>query len=166
MKHNHRRPPLPEWYSSCEPGICRWCGCCIVCQDDRPRFRLRWHPACAEEFKFMFWPDHARFQLLKKRGETCQDCGTIISYRKQLVKDGMGKLIPAEVGRTRWKCTEVAELHHIIPLASYPHDPHDPYAAWREQNCVLLCHACHVGPTGRHARLRQAADPQGRLFNL
>ena len=165
MKHhtNHRKPPLPSWYGSCEPGICRWCGCCIVRPDGRPSW-YKWHRECAELFKFMFWPDHARFELLKKRGYVCQDCGIPVGYRKRIARTPDGRQMRGERGQTIF--IQVAELHHIIPLVSYPHDDQDPYRAWKEENCVLLCHACHVGPAGRHAQLRQDHNPQGRLFNL
>ena len=167
MKHhtNDRKPPLPSWYGSCEPGICRWCGCCIVRPDGRPSW-YRWHRECAELFKFMFWPDHARQILLAKRGYVCQDCGIRITYRKTPVRDQDGRTMAIHGAKWGIVMTEVAELHHVIPLVSYPHDDLDPYRAWKEENCVLLCHACHVGPAGRHAQLRQEASLQGRLFNL
>jgi 5-methylcytosine-specific restriction endonuclease McrA len=47
-----------------------------------------------------------------------------------------------------------AHLDHIIPLADCPHDPQDPYAAWRESNLQILCEDCHKAKTAREATER------------
>jgi len=136
---NHRRPPLPESWND-EPGICRWCGCCIFGMrgenKGKPLFRRRWHSRCVTEYQFLFWPGETANRLRKERG-CCEDCGE------------------------KWGL----EVHHIIPLSEYPHDASDPYRAWRRENLALLCHDCHVGPTGRHAQLREEKQPQMRLFS-
>jgi hypothetical protein len=55
-----------------------------------------------------------------------------------------------------------AEHHHIIRLVDYVHDAADPYAAWREGNLALLCHACHMR---RHHPVKPIlAEKQRRLF--
>ena len=137
---NHRRPPQPEsWHD--ESGICRWCGCCIFGMrgeaKGQPLFHRRWHSKCVTEYQFLFWPQETIHMLIKERGRKCEDCGSERYY---------------------------PELHHIIPLIDFQHAPQAPYAAWERDNLVLLCHACHVGPNGRHAQLREEVRPQMRLF--
>jgi len=89
------------------------------------------------EYCFLFWPQETIHILIKERGRKCEDCGSERYY---------------------------PELHHIIPLIDFQHAPQAPYAAWERDNLVLLCHACHVGPNGRHAQLREEVRPQMRLF--
>ena len=135
---NHRSPPLPADWNS-ERGICRWCGCCIVHLrgplKGRPNYK-RWHSRCVTEYQEIFWPQETIRMLIKERGRKCEDCGNERYY---------------------------PELHHIIPLIDYQHDPSDPYAAWKRENLALLCHDCHVGPFGRHAKIREEKQPQMRF---
>jgi hypothetical protein len=141
---NHRTPPKPEAWDA-EPGVCRWCGCCIFRADGTPAFRRSWHKGCAEEYKGIFWPQVTVKRLLKARGWVCEDCG----------KDFKS---PAFLRDPK----DAYEHHHIIPLIQYQHDPQDPYAAWREGNLALLCHACHMR---RHHPVKPIlAERQRRLF--
>ena len=81
--------------------------------------------------------------LLKHRGWKCEDCGVDFNSPEC------------------WKIEGISyEHHHKIPLVDYVHDPRDPYAAWREGNLALLCHACHQE---RHRILREEKKPQMRL---
>lgn len=135
----HRKPPLPEWYDEVPRGICRWCGFVILHergpQKGRPNFSRHWHDRCVVEFRFLFWPQETRRTLLRERGEACEDCGVNLRVRP-------------------------SEVHHIRPLHLYPHDPQDPYAAWRRENLALLCHDCHME---RHHG-RKAEEPQLEMF--
>lgn len=146
---NHRKPPKPEAWDA-EPGICRWCGCCIyhLRGPDKGKAALlkRWHNKCVEEYKAIFWPQSTVRMLLKRRGWKCEDCGVDFNDERCWRVEGISY-----------------EHHHIIPLIDYQHDPSDPYAAWREGNLALLCHDCHQE---RHRLLREekrAPDPQMRL---
>jgi len=150
MGVNHRTPPKPEWYNETQPGICRWCGFQIL-RDGKPRWNS-WHPECAVQFKRLFWPNDTRRQLLKLRGEKCEDCGRPLGMHAQWKFEDGGKR------QTVW----TAEHHHVVPLKEYPHDPEDPLAAWRETNLALLCHACHMAR--HHPRKPITADRQRRLF--
>lgn len=147
---NHRKPPKPENWDS-PAGACRWCGCCIVGlkgpNKGKPLFNRHWHSKCAEQYRMIFWPNHARWKLLEKRGRVCEDCGAVIGFHARY--DGPW--------RNRVKVVDTAELHHVVPLIDYNHDPANPYAAWRENNLVLLCHDCHLA---RHAALRQRVKSQ------
>jgi len=147
---NHRRPPLPaDW--DAERGICRWCGCCIVHLlgplKGKPNYTKRWHSQCVKEYKFLFWPAETSHMLIEERGHRCEDCGTELNK-------------PSPINQYGWK---VAEIHHLIPLVEFPHDPSDPYVAWKRENLLLLCHDCHVGPSGRHAKIREEKQPQMRF---
>ena len=141
---NHRIPPKPESWND-EPGICRWCGCCIIGlrgpKKGQHLLNRRWHPGCVTEYQFIFWPGTMRDRLLGERGKSCEDC----------------RATAERYGSLRGP----AEIHHIIPLVDYPHDPRDPYAAWRRENLVVLCHSCHLA---RHLEINAAKKPQMRLF--
>ena len=137
---NHRRPPLPESWND-ERGFCRWCGRCIVGQDGRPLWRRRWHPECVAEYRFLFWPAETSTQLCNLRGEICEDCGQNLAYTAR-------------------------EVHHIVPLLSYPHCDQDPYAAWREGNLILLCHDCHQKAHRDIRYLAKYRNPKNRPKQL
>jgi len=145
---DHRKPPLPEWYDETCRGICRWCGLVIYHERGPDKGRVnykRWHNRCVTEFRFLFWPQVTRETLLKERGATCEDCGSPLVGGQGRSKGVARKRIP--------------EVHHIIPLHQYPHDPADPYAAWRRENLALLCHDCHQA---RHRALRRGDTGGGR----
>lgn len=155
MKGDHRKPPDPPHWGT-PRGSCRWCGCCVYRSDGRPDFSRHWHGECVGEYKFIFWPNHTRLILLKTRGERCEDCGKPVFYHQEV------SWVYNIIDRSPFKIITggPCEHHHIIPLSEYQHDPRDPYAAWREGNLVLLCHACHQA---RHAALRREKKPQMRL---
>ncbi len=148
MKGDHRRPPDPPHWET-PAGSCRWCGCCIYHErgpdKGKPALLKHWHSRCVKEYKFIFWPQETRSVLWKKQEGLCGDC-------QRLMRD------PIRWGFNGSKL--VPEHHHIIPLVDYIHDPLDPYAAWKEGNLVLLCHACHQE---RHRLLRLEKKPQMRL---
>jgi len=156
----HRFGPAPIHWNS-EPGICRWCGCCILKKNGEPNFK-HWHQACFKEFSRLFWPDETRRYLLKTRGEKCQICGKKITLRSNLVKDENGNRIEDPTGKSRWLKTERCEHHHIIPLIDYIHSEIDPWAAWRETNLILLCHSCHMD---EHRKLRDISSTQLKGMN-
>ena len=133
---DHRKPPPPEWWNV-EFGICRWCGCCILGKSGKAILSRRWHTDCAEEYKFLFWPQETKRSLLKTRGGACEDCRKAIGERPKYLWWGSG-------WKERTIEVEIAEVHHIIPLIDYPHDVKDAYAAWRDSNLALLCHKCHL----------------------
>lgn len=150
----HRKPPLPEWYDEVSRGICRWCGYVILQEDGpqegRPNFSRHWHDRCVVEFRFLFWPQETRRTLLRERGAVCEDCGVALRG------PGVRVRRPLEAHRA----AKPSEVHHIRPLHLYPHDPQDPYAAWRRENLALLCHDCHMA---RHHGPK-AEEPQMEMF--
>jgi 5-methylcytosine-specific restriction endonuclease McrA len=68
-----------------------------------------------------------RREVLRRDGHTCQDCG----------------LVARKIGS--YQTEEGLEVHHIQPVS-------EGGPEFDEENCVTLCHACHVGPQGRHSR--------------
>lgn len=135
---SHRDPPDPPHWDS-EPGICRWCGCCIVGPTGKPMYRLRWHEKCLAEYKVIFWPQETRYQLWSLGGGACEVCGCLLAW-----SDIMWSRTTPGGWRERYQVIPKPEAHHIIPLHRYPHDRSDPYRAWRMPNLMLLCHDCHV----------------------
>lgn len=151
---SHRYGPAPIHWNS-PKGICKWCGCCIQTEKGKPRY-IGWHPECVKEFQSLFWPNETRKLLMKSRGRKCEICGIELSLHRKLRKGPDGKKIPdpnwPKASKNRFMMRPVAEHHHIIPLVDYQHTAEDPWAAWRPENLILLCHDCHLQ---EHRNLRK-----------
>jgi hypothetical protein len=96
--------------------------------------------------------------MLEQAHGTCQGCGVLLS-RKCLL---LGRRLTPEISTTYHVEAPgaVHHLDHIIPLTDYPHDPQDPYAAWRPGNLQILCEDCHKAKTAREASERAARKRQ------
>lgn len=158
---SHRFGPAPIHWNS-EPGVCCWCGCCILTKKGKPNFK-RWHHACFEEFSRLFWPAKTRRFIHKLRGDFCEICRDPISIKRyEPLRDENGKrILDLTNNSAKWKYKKHSEHHHIIQLIDYCHTIEDPWAAWRPANIILLCHDCHME---EHRKLRELKNKQLNLF--
>lgn len=142
---SHRVPPKPPWFSDPGKGHCRWCGKPVTSN------RLCWHNKCLIEYKKLFWPAVIRRLMFEEAAGTCQGCGKLLASRCLL--DGLRLTEEISIPHRHVKSKRY-HLDHIIPLADFPHDPQDPYAAWREPNLQILCEDCHKAKTAQEATRR------------
>lgn len=157
---SHRLPSKPPWFDDPGKGNCRWCGKPVT-----EKGRRTWHSECIQEYRFLFWPQVTKTIMWERSMGVCADCGSLMSHRCRLGEpydqDGFPRLRhefynPLMRNAAVLLPTKKAKFHldHIIPLADYPHDPQDPYAAWRESNLQILCEDCHKAKTAREATKR------------
>jgi hypothetical protein len=73
-----------------------------------------------------------RLKVIKRDDYTCQDCG----------------FVAPKIGN--YQMEDGLEVHHIHPIK-------DGGDEFDEDNCVTLCHDCHVGSRGRHSRATRIA---------
>lgn len=128
-------------------GFCLGCGAKIgftkrliltksgdLRQSDPPNHLMCCNGTCESVFVKRSIRDWAslRSKVIKRDDYTCRDCGFTAPKRWNYQTD------------------EGLEVHHEKPISEGGQE-------FDEDNCVTLCHDCHVGPLGRHSRAQNTA---------
>lgn len=133
----HRNPPKPPFYTTAQPGQCRWCGQQILKADGSVNKRANWHPKCVAEYKLIHWPGETRKAVYKRDKGICAKCGH----------------------KCARKYSDVWHLDHVKPLIEAQGD----LDFWRLPNLQTLCQKCHHAKTGAEATARAEARRQAKL---
>lgn len=128
---DHRIPPKPPHFDTTPPGTCRWCNGKIPLTAKGRESKSRWHPACVDEYKLLFWPTATRKAVWKRDQGVCASCGKKCARK----------------GQPKW------HMDHRLPL----YEAHGNLDYWRMTNLQTLCGDCHKVKTSNEATLRAIA---------
>lgn len=120
----HRKPPLPKWFYSTEPGVCKWCNTSIEQTKTGRKSKSKWHTKCVIEYKKLFWPAVTRRAVWARDKGKCRSCGTVSPKRGG-----------------HW------HMDHIKPLI----ESHGDISFWKMPNLQTLCKSCHTKKTSQEA---------------
>ncbi len=132
--NNHRIPPKPDYFDTSEPGTCRWCNTPVGPTAKNKPSRSRWHAACVNEYKLLFWPSATRKAVWKRDNGKCKCCGILCTKR----------------GVDKW------HMDHIVPLIESNGD----LTYWQLSNLQTLCLSCHTVKTSAEATARALVRKQ------
>lgn len=125
----HRKPPLPAYFSNPTPGICRWCNKPMTKVLKNGKLsKSTWHDKCVKEYKLLHWPSYTRKAVWKRDKGNCSQCSTVCDKR----------------GPNGW------HMDHIVPLYSVQ----GQLWAWGLGNLQTLCKPCHKIKTSSEATAR------------
>lgn len=126
---SHRLPPKPRFYDIALPGQCRYCGGDVLNRKGERNPRSRWHPACVEEYRLIYWPTTTRRAVWNRDKGVCAGCGVVCQRRGG-----------------HW------HVDHRKPLIEARGD----LSYWRLDNLQTLCVSCHQAKTAAEAAERAA----------